>query len=118
MAIFWVFMLLVPASLWCLGSRAIITQGLWSRYPQKLWILPFDFRHFMDCAACTGFWWGVVVFLVLCAGNLSPYTWYTAPGWGLCSIVTTARVAYYLDHALYQLGSAAGGGDDPPSTQV
>lgn len=100
---FWIFMLLLPAALWYLGSRAVLTQALWSRYPEKIGWLKFD--HLMNCAACVGAWWGGVIFLVLCSIGQSPFTWYTAPGWGLCSMVWTPMVAFLHDQALYRLGT-------------
>lgn len=45
---------LLSSSLYYLGSRALITQPVWSMYPPR-------FAAFMDCAACTGFWWGVIL---------------------------------------------------------
>ena len=96
------FMLTVPAALWYLGSRATITSRLWSSYPPKI-------AAFMDCAACTGFWWGLVVFGFLWGCDLAGgYSWYTAPGWGFASLVTTPLVAYLHDQALYRLGTAVG----------
>ena len=45
---------LVTPSLFYLGSRAVITSFLWSRYPHKL-------ASFMDCSACSGTWYGALV---------------------------------------------------------
>jgi hypothetical protein len=100
---FWFFMMLIPAALWYLGSRAVITQAIWSRYPEK--IGPVKFKHLMDCSTCSGAWWGGVIFLVLCAAGIAPYSWYTAPGWGLCSMMYTPAVAYLHDQAMYRLGT-------------
>lgn len=35
-----------------LGAYAVITQWLWSRYPERV-------RHWADCPACSGFWYGL-----------------------------------------------------------
>jgi apolipoprotein N-acyltransferase len=45
----------LTASLWYLFSRAKITEPIWSSYGDG------DFAYMMDCAACAGFWWGLVV---------------------------------------------------------
>lgn len=45
---------LVTASAFYLGSRALITYPLWSRYPPKVAV-------FMDCSACSGAWYGGLV---------------------------------------------------------
>jgi hypothetical protein len=47
----WLLILILPVSFYYLGSRAMITHWLWSRYPKPL-------AKFMDCAACSGFWYG------------------------------------------------------------
>lgn len=44
---------LLGAAMFYLGSRALITEPIWSLYPPRI-------ARFMDCAACTGFWWGVI----------------------------------------------------------
>jgi hypothetical protein len=45
---------LLTCTLWYLGTRAVITSWLWSRYPPRL-------ARFMDCSACAGFWYGFAV---------------------------------------------------------
>jgi hypothetical protein len=96
---------LLTAALWYLGTRAVITQPLWSRYPKPI-------ARFMDCAACAGFWWGVVVFLVLVkCWELPVMGAYTREYEhsviiGLCSMVWTPIVAWAHDRAMLQLGSA------------
>jgi hypothetical protein len=40
--------------LYFLGARATITKFLWSRYSGRL-------DAFMTCAACSGFWYGLLV---------------------------------------------------------
>ena len=107
-------MLLAPPALWYLGSRAEITRWLWRTYPPR-------FARFMDCAACTGFWWGVIIFkivyFVLITINEPSYPWYTEfvlpVLMGLCSLVTTPMIAFLHDRALYNLGTAV---MDPDAT--
>lgn len=43
----------LAAACFYLGSRAKITEAIWSLYPTSV-------ARFMDCPACTGFWWGVI----------------------------------------------------------
>lgn len=107
-AFFWL-LLFVPPALWYLGSRAVITRVLWSRYPARL-------TRFMDCAACTSFWWGTLLYLLLAACDLTlGYPSYTAPLWGLTTLITGALVGYLHDQALYRLGEPEpqGAVDDP-----
>lgn len=95
-----VFVALLTAGLYYLGSRALITSWLWSRYPKR-------FARFMDCAACTGFWYGLGVTLVL--GASVPFdvpTWSAPIIVGLCSMVWTPLVAALMQIALERLGSA------------
>lgn len=95
--------ILLTTALWYLGTRAAITELIWSRYPPRL-------ARFMDCAACAGFWWGIVVYLLLtkiCTLSvMGLYSMYTAPLIGLCSLVWTPLVAHLHDQALLRLGSA------------
>lgn len=56
MAVF-LYALLTPG-LFYLGSRAVVTRWLWSRYPPRL-------AAFMDCSACTGFWYGLFLAITL-----------------------------------------------------
>lgn len=93
------FIVLITTALYYLGSRALITSWLWSRYPQRL-------ARFMDCAACTGFWYGLGVTLVL--GSSVPFdvpTWGVPIIVGLCSMVWTPLVAALMQIALERLGS-------------
>lgn len=53
-----VYTILLTTTLFFLGSRARITQSIWSRYPRWL-------ERFMDCAMCTGAWYGIAVAIVL-----------------------------------------------------
>ncbi len=107
------FYALLSSALYYLGSRAMITQWLWSRYPQR-------FARFMDCAACTGFWYGLTLALAL--GWWDPrYRLFdlplvAAPLVGLCSLVWTPLVASLMQAGLDRLGSAVP--DAEPETPI
>jgi hypothetical protein len=47
-------LVLLSTAFYYLGSRATITSFVWDRYPPA-------FGRFMDCAACSGFWYGILV---------------------------------------------------------
>jgi hypothetical protein len=114
---------LLSTSLWYLGSRAKITEFLWSRYPPA-------FARFMDCAACTGFWWG---FLIACSIGQWAHIDYLGLGLqgpdqdlhgsarlainsvlvGLCSIVTTPLVAALLSRSFDYIGTVAAPASEP-----
>ena len=95
---------LLCASLFYLGSRAKITSFLWARYPPK-------FASFMDCAACTGFWWGFLLSLTLGFEyeldlvDLPAQSWPTFIVVGLCSIVWTPIIAALMQRGLDTLGT-------------
>lgn len=104
---------LICAALFYLGSRAVITSWLWSRYPQPL-------AKFLDCAACAGTWYGAGVaafgglvldldFLTL--DGQAPTTWVIV---GLCAMIWTPIVASWQSNALNTLGSAV---DEPTTTE-
>lgn len=95
---------LLSVALFYLGSRALITSFLWRHYPPK-------FAAFMDCSACTGFWYGLVL-----AFTLGPYAHIDAFGLpahnpilpliiGLCSIVWTPMVGGLMQAGFDRLGS-------------
>jgi hypothetical protein len=104
--------MLLTTAFWYLGTRALITQPLWSRYPVKL-------ARFMDCAACSGFWWGVVVYLFLTQvvqeSVLGLNTAVYAPVIGFSSLIWTPLVAALHQRALDGLGSAVIEQDDAAS---
>src|SRR5690349_20665022 len=92
---------LLSAALYYLGSRALITRALWSRYPRRI-------AGFMGCAACVGFWWGLILAMTLGRDTgidvgpfqaLDPKTPILV---GLCMItlnpVTAAIMQWGLDH--------------------
>lgn len=95
---------LLTSALYYLLARAEISRFLWSRYPAKL-------DHFMTCAACSGFWYGVLVSVVL--GHFGGFHFPELPddGYtahvivGLCSIVWTPVVSWLHLAALDRLGS-------------
>jgi hypothetical protein len=97
---------LLSASLFYLGSRALITRRLWSLYPPRL-------AAFMDCSACTGFWWGLVIAVTvgrsydLAYIGLSGLSWLTPVVVGLCSIVLTPIAAGLMQAGLDKLGTIA-----------
>ena len=87
-------------------SRALITKWLWSLYPKPL-------AHFMDCAACTGFWYGLIAAFVIgrhlhmTVFDLDPFHWSTPILVGLCSIVWTPITAGLMQRGLDSLGTIA-----------
>jgi hypothetical protein len=95
---------LLCAALYYLGSRALVTQFLWSRYPPA-------FDRFMLCPACSGFWYGI-----LCGGLGAWREWdfLGLPGRdpvtvlvvGLCAIIWTPIVADLQIRALASQGEA------------
>lgn len=96
---------LVTAALFYLGSRALITRFLWSRYPLRL-------GAFMDCAACSGTWYGGLVAYIggyhlglpfLEMPGASPATVIAA---AIASMTWTPIVAAIMQWALDYLGSA------------
>lgn len=91
---------LVAAALYYLGSRALITQWLWSRYPQRI-------ATFMDCAACSGFWYGFFPALGRhVRDGVSFEGIVTAIVIGLCTLVTTPMLAALMQLSIERLGSA------------
>lgn len=92
---------LLTAAAFYLGSRAAITEPIYSRYPRKIAI-------WADCAACSGFWYGVVVAIVLKfpVFGLDGGHWLTPIVVGLCSMVWTPMVAALHQLAMIHLGSA------------
>jgi hypothetical protein len=93
---------LLTSSLYYLGSRALITRAVWSRYPRKI-------AAFMDCAACSGFWYGLAVSLVI---DPPWRDWYGHLIVALCSITWTPVVAGLMQHSLQALGTAVEDDDD------
>lgn len=52
-----IYTILITSALFHFGSRARVTQPLWSRYPLAL-------ARFMDCAMCSGAWYGLLVTVI------------------------------------------------------
>ncbi len=107
---------LLTATLYYLGSRAVITSFLWSKYPHKI-------AAFMDCSRCAGFWWGILVAIV--GGYV--YTWDFAgldgKDWktillvGAVSITTTPIIEALAEHSTNSLGTAVSADDTNSFTE-
>lgn len=91
---------LLTTAMFYLGSRAVITAPIWSRYPRKLAAL-------LDCAACSGFWMGLVAAFVLKFPllGLDGDHWLTPVVAGLCAMIWTPLVAVLHQTAMIHLGS-------------
>src|SRR5882672_6876741 len=100
-----ILLTLLSTALWYLGSRAVITKSLWSRYPR--W-----FASFADCPACVGAWHGFLLastigwwfhldYLGLPLDNLMAHI-----AAGLCSIVLTPIGAGVMQWGLDHAGTA------------
>lgn len=100
----WIYPLATVA-LFYLGSQAMITKWLWSRYPRWL-------DELAQCSACSGFWLGILVALAggfaldLPFAGLPAHAWYTPPIVGLCAIVWTPLIADLHIRALLRLGGS------------
>lgn len=96
---------LCTAALFYLGSRAVITRPLWSRYPSWL-------ATFLDCSACSGFWYGLGVAAL--GGYALHLPFLGMPGdrlatvalAGLASLTWTPIVAGLMQRGFDTLGSA------------
>jgi hypothetical protein len=103
---------LCSSSLFYLGSRALITSWLWSRYPLRLAV-------FMDCPACAGTWYGMGCALI--GGYVFGLPFLGLPGAhpvtvlvaGLVSMTTTPLAAGLMQRALEAVGHAASMEDHP-----
>lgn len=96
-----IILALLTTSAFYLGSRAVVTEFLWSRYPAR-------FARFMDCAACAGFWYGLIAGAALGPTMELPSTLKLVYGpvlIGLCSVVWTPIVAGLMQRGFEQLGS-------------
>ena len=96
---------LLSTALWYLGSRAVITQSIWSRYPRGL-------AQFMDCPACTGWWWGFVLAATIGYMEHLDYlglpsdSFVTHVSAGLGSVVLTPIMAGLMQWGFERTGSA------------
>ncbi|UCC74962.1 MAG: hypothetical protein JSV86_10550 [Gemmatimonadota bacterium] len=100
---------LLCVTAWYLGSQAKVTHGLWGRYPP-------GFDSFMQCSACTGFWYGLGCGALGWWQNwaflsLDGRHWLTPVIVALCAIVWTPLIARWHTVALYVLS----GGNDGES---
>lgn len=94
---------LLTSAMFYLGSRALITKWVWSRYPKWL-------ARWADCSACSGAWYGLAVG-ILGTQLLSNPPGILAERWSpivvmLCSIVWTPIVSGYMQRGFEMLGSA------------
>lgn len=100
--------MLLTTGLYYLGAWAKITKPLWSRYPNGL-------TSFMECAACTGMWYGTLVGLCGWYADL-PFlglsTQQEAPVYallvGVCAMVWTPPLAWLHLRALHEIAQASG----------
>ena len=78
-------------------TRAKITEWLWSRYPAPV-------AQFLDCTACSGFWFGVGcgIWGALAArpfADLPAHAWYTVLITGLFGMIATPIVSFAHTYA-------------------
>lgn len=106
-----IFYTLASTALWYLGSRALITHSIWTRYPPKV-------AKFFDCSACSGFWYGFVFaatlgrhrdYAFLDLAGREPYTPFVV---GLCMIAAVPICAGLVQWGFWQAGEAATHDDD------
>lgn len=95
---------LLSTALFYLGSRAKITSWLWSSYPPGL-------ARFMDCSACTGYWWGTLLTVAIEYGTTLELPFGLSPAMapipiGLVSLVLTPIVAGWMQRGLESVGTA------------
>jgi hypothetical protein len=92
---------ILSAALFYLGSRALITRALWSRYPPRL-------AAFMDCSACTGFWWGLILAIAFGRTETAwalPHGYFMPVVVGASMIALTPIVAGFMQYGLDRLGA-------------
>lgn len=101
--IIWLYTILIVTALYFLGSRTVITQPLWSRYPK-------GFARFMDCPMCAPTWYGLLVSLVAIGlGYDYPglSNWHAPFVVALSSMVVTPLTAATVEICVERVGSAA-----------
>ncbi len=102
---------LISTALWYLGSRAMVTHAIWSRYSSNV-------AKFMDCPACSGFWYGL--FLASTIGRqqniafmgidaLEPTTPFLV---GVCMITVVPVCAGIMQWGFWQAGEVLTSGED------
>lgn len=98
---------LITSAMFYLGSRALITRWLWSRYPKWL-------AGWADCSACSSFWYGIAVRATLGPiGGRTIFTesvWLDAPIVGSCMMVLTPVVAGLMQAGFERLGTVVDDG--------
>jgi len=104
----WILILVLPAAFWYLGARAEVTRFLWTRYPPSI-------AKFMDCAACSGAWYGASLglsgyFLGFSLPFIQPTDPLTPAVTGLVTMLTTPMIAALHIKALEFLGTAVDDG--------
>jgi len=93
---------LISACIWYGLARAVLTQPIWSRFPDWL-------SSFTDCCACLSFWTSGLLALGLgrhggiTALGLDPHAWYYELTVAACGAVWTPLVAYLHQEALARL---------------
>ena len=109
---------ILACALYYLGFWAKITESIWSRYPVRV-------DAFMRCAACSGFWYGVIVACSM--GAVTRWNYLGLP-WnhpaalivsGVVAMMSTPLLAVVHLRALTLLGDASGpppGGEDAASS--
>lgn len=91
---------ILTAVFYYLGARAMLTEPLWRRYPPRL-------DRFMNCAACSGFWYGLGLGIfghTLGVPFLGATSWSTPFAVALMSIWWTPVMAAVMERALQALG--------------
>lgn len=92
---------LLCATAFYLGSRAVATRWLWSRYPRWLAVVA-------DCAACSAFYYGIGIAWIFRFDflGLPGHAWWTPFVVGFCAVAWTPPAALAQQWALTQLGTA------------
>lgn len=101
--IIWLYTILIVTALYFLGSRTVITQPLWSRYPK-------GFAKFMDCPMCAPTWYGLLVSIVaVCLDYTYPglSNWHAPFVIALSSMVITPLTAAIVEFSVEKVGMAA-----------
>lgn len=93
---------LLTTALYHLLARATVTEWLWSKYPPAL-------DRFLSCAACSGFWYGFFLALLLIPGADRHILHLDGPICvGLASMVWTPIMAGLQEWGLGILGQTHG----------
>lgn len=87
----------IVTAIYYLVNYATITKWLWSRYPRRLWPL-------VNCAACSGFWIGMIVCIGLQETGLWARGFIQIPIAGLATMWSTPILIYAMLAALQAVG--------------